>query len=93
MSQYDYYKPGDYNSICDQCGSKRKASQLKLQWDGLRTCEKCFELRQPQDFVRGVPDPQGVPWSRQRGELTFVDEATRPDGSTPAVVPIPEETP
>jgi hypothetical protein len=93
MSGRDYYKLGSWNALCDQCGQKRKAEDLHLQWNGLRCCEKCFELRNSQDYVRGVPDPQGVPWSRQRGSLTFVDEATRPDGSTPVVVPIPTVTP
>jgi hypothetical protein len=87
---YDYYKEGEWNALCDQCGQKRKSSMLKLQWDGLMTCEKCWEPRQPQDFVRGVPDPSGVPWSRQRGEPQFVNSATRPDGSTPPVTDIPD---
>lgn len=93
MAGHDYYKLGSWNALCDICGQKRKAEGLKLQWDGLRACNKCWTPRQMQDMVRGVPDPSGVPWSRQRGSLTFVDEATRPDGSSPAVVPIPEVTP
>jgi hypothetical protein len=86
----DYFKLGEWNSLCDQCGAKRKSSELRLQWDGLRTCHLCWEPRQPQDFARGVPDPSGVPWSRQRGELAFANMATRPDGSTPPVTPIPD---
>lgn len=88
-----YYKIGDWNFLCMVCGQQRKSSQGRLRWDGVRTCEKCWEPRQSQDFVRGVPDPSGVPWSYPRTSLTFVDEATRPDGSSPAVVPIPEVTP
>jgi len=91
MGQRDYFKLGDWNACCDQCGLKRKASELRMQWDGLMTCHLCWEPRQPQDFVRGVPDPSGVPWSRNRGPLVFVDMATRPDGTTPAVTPIDED--
>lgn len=91
MGSRDYYKLGSWNCICDVCGLKRKAEELKLQWDGLRACQLCWTPRQPQDYVRGVPDPSGVPWSRQRGPLVFVNEAVRPDGSTAVVTPIPEE--
>lgn len=91
MGNYDYFRLGDWNALCDQCGQKRKASMLRLQWDGLRTCEKCWEPRQPQDYVRGVPDPSGVPWSRQRAPLQFVNMAERPNGEIAPVTPIPED--
>lgn len=91
MGQRDYFKSGDWNCLCDICGFKRKASELKMQWDGLMACFLCWSPRQPQDFVRGVPDPSGVPWSRNRAPLQFVDMATRPDGSTPDVIPIPDD--
>lgn len=64
MSSRNYYKPGDWNAICDRCGFKFKASELKLEWTGLRVCEKDFELRHPQDFLRAKPDKIVVPWTR-----------------------------
>ena len=55
----DYLKIGDYNAYCDVCGFKFKASELKDRWDGYKVCEKDYEPRHPQDFVRGVePYPQ-----------------------------------
>ena len=60
----DYYKPGDWNAVCSMCGAKRKASQLVLNWQGQYRCPEHNESRQPQDFVRAVPDVQSVPWSQ-----------------------------
>ena len=49
------YKPsivwGDWAVICDRCGFKFKASQLKQEWTGLMVCTKCYEERHPQDFL------------------------------------------
>jgi hypothetical protein len=64
MGRADYWKIGDWNALCDVCGFKRKASEMKLRWDGLYVCPEDWEPRQPQDFVRGVPDNQTPPWTR-----------------------------
>ena len=47
----DYFKPGDRNAICDGCGFKFKASQLRKRWDGYMVCEDDWEPRHPQDLV------------------------------------------
>ena len=66
MGHADYLRNGDWNAICDRCGSKFKFSQLKLEWDGLYVCTAngCWEPRQPQDYVKGVMDNMAVPVSR-----------------------------
>lgn len=64
MPSRNYYKPGDWNAICDRCGFKFKASELKEEWTGLRVCEADYELRHPLDFVRGKVDQINVPWVR-----------------------------
>ena len=68
----DYFAPGDYNANCYQCGFKFKASQLRRQWQGFYTCESCWEPRQPQDFVRAVPDNQTVPWAQPASTDAFL---------------------
>jgi hypothetical protein len=75
MGKADYYRSGDYNGICDRCGFKFKFSDLKLEWDGLYVCtaNRCFEIRQPQDYVRGVRDNMSVPVSRPQAPDTFVN--------------------
>jgi len=65
MGNADYLKfDGDWNALCDRCGFKFKASELKETWDNLRVCKSCWEPRHPQDFLRGFPDDSSVPWSR-----------------------------
>jgi hypothetical protein len=83
MGKADYYKSGDYNGICDWCGFKFKFSKLKKTWDGFYCCSKCFEVRQPQDFVRGVLDNQSVPVSKPDSTPTFTEGAQD--------LPLPEE--
>lgn len=59
-----YYKKGQWSAICDRCGFEFKSSKLLKTWDGLMVDKACFEVRHPQDFIRGVKDQQAVPWSR-----------------------------
>ena len=65
--QPDYFAKGDYNAICDRCGGKRKASQLRKDWQGFMLCTTCWEPRHPQDYVRAKVERVGVPWSRPQG--------------------------
>lgn len=73
MPDSNYFALGDWNAACFECGRKFKASQLRKHWKGYYVCENHFEPRHPQDFVRGVPDIQTVPWSQpQTDTLTYV---------------------
>jgi hypothetical protein len=45
-------------------------------------CDDDWEIRQPQDFVRGVPDTQIAPWLRPEPPDQFITFAFTP----PAVV-------
>lgn len=60
----NYYSAGEWNSICDQCGRRFKSSELKKRWDGLMVCSQDFELRNPQEFVRGVVDSEPLSVTR-----------------------------
>lgn len=62
MGSKDYYNSGDWNAVCGQCGRKGKASEMVKNWQGLWMHPEHNEPRQPQDFVRGVPDIQTPPW-------------------------------
>jgi len=73
-----YYKRGSWNAWCARCGQKFKADQLRLEWDNLRVCPKCFEDRHPQDMVRGVEDRQGVPWAApEQPDIIAIDSPTQ----------------
>lgn len=58
----DFWDPGQWNTVCYECGRKRKAGTLKRHWQGYYVCPEHWEARQPQDFARGVPDTQLPPW-------------------------------
>lgn len=67
-----------WNAICDRCGSKRLNEHLRIQWDGLRVCrDGCWEPRNAQDGVKGVPDRQAPPWVRPEPTDTFENTALR----------------
>ena len=72
MSYTPRYDKGDWIADCDVCGRKYKASQLIKRWDGLMCCEDDWEIRQPQDFVRGVADTQIAPWLRPEPQNQFI---------------------
>ena len=72
MSYTPRYDRGDWKALCDVCGREYKASQLQQRWDGLMCCRDDWEIRQPQDFVRGVADNQLAPWTRPEPIDSFV---------------------
>ena len=67
------YIKGDWNAMCQRCGFKYKASQLRKTWDGFWVCLDDWEERHPQDFVTSMEDQQMLPWSRPEGPDTGVD--------------------
>lgn len=74
MGRADYYKPGSFNRTCDRCGSKRKAEDTVKEWTGLIVCrDGCADVRNPQDFVRGVVDRQQVPSPRPEAADVFLE--------------------
>ena len=77
----DYLDLGDWNAQCYQCGHKFKASMLKRHWQGYYVCPDHWEPRQPQDFVRGVPDVQTPPWAQPWPADNFVPVCT-PEGQS-----------
>ena len=72
MSYIARYDKGDWIALCDVCGRKYKASNLKKRWDGLMCCAHDWEIRQPQDFVRGIADTQIAPWLRSEPANSFI---------------------
>lgn len=50
------YQAGNHWTQCDECGFDYRVSEMRRRWDNAVVCRKCFELRHPQDFVRGIKD-------------------------------------
>lgn len=64
-----HFEMGAWDVQCDRCGFKYKNHQLRHEWTGLRVCDgpgtnHCWEVRHPQDHVRGKADRQSPPWAR-----------------------------
>ena len=80
MGRADYAKLGDYNALCDRCQTKHKASELREEWTGWMVCDRCWEPRHPQEFLRGHPENENVPWTRPDSNantsVTTVDGAS-----------------
>ena len=72
MSYFSRYDRGDWAVLCDACGRKMRASDLRQRWDGLKVCPQDWEPRQPQDFVRGVADYQAPPWTRPEPQNQYI---------------------
>lgn len=71
----DEQRVGDWRVQCDYSGFKAWASECVKTWDGywvLRRFAGEETQRHPQDFVRGRPDNQQVPWSRPEATDTFL---------------------
>ena len=45
-----------------------------MEWTGLFVCNECYDVRNSQDFVRGVPDDQTVPIARPEAADVFLTE-------------------
>lgn len=82
-----WWEDGSWNASCSMCGRKRKASMLVRNWQGLYRCPIHNEIRQPQDFARGLPnEDMQVPWA-QIEQIAFVTfEPTFPLSISPTVL-------
>ena len=72
MGRADYYLPGSNNSRCQECSQKYKINELRLRWDGFLVCWRCFENRQPQDFLRGFPDLPAAPVTTSSPPFVYI---------------------
>ena len=86
MSYTPRYDKGNWKADCDVCGRTYKASELQKRWDGLMCCRHDWEIRQPQDFVRGVADTQIAPWTRPEPADYFVPVTQSQWMATPASI-------
>lgn len=71
----DYLDLGNWNALCDVCGFKFKANELRKRWDGFMVCEADYEERHPQDLIRIRPERQAAPWVRPVPDAQYVTVA------------------
>lgn len=72
MSHVSQYKPGLHLFVCDVCGTVHHSDKKRIMWDGTVTCGRrgCFDMRHPQEGIRGKVDKQSV--DNPRPEATDV---------------------
>jgi hypothetical protein len=58
---------------------------LQKRWDGLMCCDEDWEIRQPQDFVKGQADHQIAPWLRDESANNFI-----PFNFTSTLISVPQ---
>jgi len=77
----DTSRHGDWRIIDDLTGFEIWASESVRQWNGLRVHRDNADYRHPQEFVRGRPDRQKVPFTRPEPPDVFLEpnEVTRDD--------------
>jgi hypothetical protein len=66
------FRMGSFYRSDDRSGFTVRAGETREEWNGLIVDEKLWEPRQPQDFVKGIPDDQTVPNARPVPPPTFV---------------------
>jgi len=57
------YSHGEWNAVCQVCGFKFKARDLRERWDGLRVCRDDWEARHVTEFQKTEAEDITVPFS------------------------------
>lgn len=71
MANSTGWRPGRWKATCDRCGFRYHSDALKLEWTGLMVCSPCWETRNPQDFLKVVPEQIVPPWTRSEPTDVF----------------------
>lgn len=89
MAGYSITPSYDHNAICDVCGFKLKASELRRRWDGRMVCKHDYETRHIADFYQTRNDAHLLPFTRPDKLNTEVylklGTESVPAGGTPTV--------
>lgn len=67
-----HYRIGHWLAVCDRCGVTKWNDGLRLEWTGLRVCDKCLDPRHPQEFLQGVKDDQAPDWVRPKPAPVYI---------------------
>lgn len=78
----DYWDEGNWNALCDSCGMKFKANELRERYDGMMVCPEDWEPRHPSERPLSIRSPRALPWTRPEAPDTFIVEGSfcTPDG-------------
>lgn len=68
------YIPGDNWVICDRCGFRIRASNLRTEWTGVKVCSKCYEPKHAQLDVKARPEKIAAEIIRSQPTDIYLDE-------------------
>lgn len=90
----DYLELGTWNVACAECGRKRKAHDMRqlppgVPGGGMWVCyPEHWNSRQPQDYVRGVPDKMAAPYVQQQVDFAPLEVQNVDSDTTEVIIEI-----
>lgn len=72
MGHVSHFRPRLHLFYCDVCGGVHHSDRKEEMWNGLIVDPRCYDIRHPQDFVRGRVDRQSVDKPRPEGGNQFL---------------------
>lgn len=78
-----------YNVLCDVCGFKKKASEVRKRWDGFMVCHKDWETRHPMDFYTTKNDTHQLPFVRPNDTSNGIDVGPSINTTTQTYITVP----
>lgn len=70
----NYLPLGAVWMMSDRTGRRIASTDMRTEWNGSLVEYWWYEKRNPQDFVRGIPDYQNVPFARPEPPPLFVQQ-------------------
>ena len=72
-SNANYAAVGSANAICMRCGRKVKRFDIKVEWTGIRVCNRCWDPRHPVTMPIPVPmDSLPLPFALPRPQAQYI---------------------
>ena len=74
--------------MCEVCGFVFHSDKKRVMWNGLVVDPKCYEVRHPQDFIRGKKDQQAVDNpAPEPGNILLAVTSVTVDNFNPSITP------
>lgn len=68
--------PGTYKCVCDVCGFWFSSDKIRDRWDGLKVCEKDWEPKHPQLYIKISPETIVPPFTLPEPPVVFAPYCT-----------------
>lgn len=72
-------KPGGWYCVDMRTGFRIPNDEARFEWNNLLVWDRVYETRQPQDYLRGIPDDMSVPYGNPMQEPVFLNRRVLPE--------------